>query len=235
MNRPINRLLAALPYKDYQRLCPHLELIELSQYEILYSVGKPYKYAYFPNQSIIFSMAIMENGSPTDIGVIGNEGMLGLPIILNTSDTKFTAIVQVSGYGYRIAAEHLQEELSHQEALKNILMCYVQTRIIQLGQTAACNHHHSLEQRFARWLLTVRDNIQQDEFWLSYESISQVLGVCYITAAEIVEKIQRTGIIDIHQGKVEILDHQALEKATCECYQVIKKWSTISHKTHLRS
>ncbi len=226
-NRPINRLLAALPEADYQCLYPYLELIELPQDKILHNVGECYKYAYFPSHSIVFSMAIMENGSATDIGVVGNEGMLGLPIVLGSSYTNFNAIVQVGGSGYRIAAGDLQSELNRQGALKTILMRYVQTRIVQLGQTAACNQYHSLEQRFACWLLTVGDNLQQDEFQLTYESISQILGVCYIRSAEIAEKIQRKGIIDICSANIKIINRLALEKVACECYQVIKKWSDI--------
>ena len=122
LNKPINRLLAALSIGDYQRLYPHLELVELPQHKILYSVGKCHEYAYFPNHSIIFSMAMMDNGSTTEIGVIGNEGMVGLPIILNTGYTNSTAIVQVGGDGYRISAKQLQSELDREGALKTLLM-----------------------------------------------------------------------------------------------------------------
>ena len=126
LEQPVNRLLAALPTEDYQRLVPNLEAVELPQHKIIYHAGEDYKYAYFPSHSIVSSVAIMENGSTTEIGVIGNEGMIGLPIILETNYTNSTAIVQVGGGGYRIAAERLQEEMNRHGALKRLLMRYVQ-------------------------------------------------------------------------------------------------------------
>lgn len=220
-NNPINRLLAALPAEDYQRLSPHLEAVELPQHKILFHAGEHYKYAYFPSHAIVSSVAILENGATTEIGVIGNEGMVGLPIILETSYTSSTAIVQVGGDGYRLAATRLQEELNRQGALKTLLMRYVQARIIQLGQTAACNRHHNLEQRFARWLLTVGDNIQQDEFQLTQEFISQMLGVRRTGVTEVASKFQKADIIHYKRGLIRIVSREKLEKCTCECYRLI--------------
>lgn len=114
LTKPINRLLAALPTEDYQRILPYLESVELPQHKILYHAGEHYDYAYFPSHSIVSTVAIMENGSTTEIGVIGNEGMVGLPIILDTSYTNSTAIVQVGNGGYRLAAKRLQEEFNRQ-------------------------------------------------------------------------------------------------------------------------
>lgn len=223
LNPPINRLLAALPPEEYQRLCPHLQPVELRQHKILYHAGQHYEYAYFPCHSIVSTVAIMENGSTTEIGVIGNEGMVGLPIILDTSYTNSTAIVQVGNGGHRIAAEQLQEELNHQGALKRLLMRYVQARIIQLGQTAACNRYHNVEQRFARWLLTVRDSIQKDEFQLTQEFISQMLGVRRTGVTEVASKFQKAGIIQYKRGLIRIISQEKLEVATCECYRLIAK------------
>ena len=221
LNKPINRLLAALPTEDYQRLLPHLQPVELPQHQILYHAGEDYDYAYFPYHSIVSTVAIMENGSTTEIGVIGNEGMVGLPIILNTGYTNSTAIVQVSGDGCKISARRLQEEIERGGVLKRLLMRYIQARFIQLGQTAACNRYHTLEQRFARWLLSVRDNIQKDEFQLTQEFISQMLGVRRTGVSEIAAKFQKAGIIQYKRGFIRITSPQQLEAATCECYQLI--------------
>ena len=125
LDKPINRLLAALPTEEYQRLCPHLQPVELPQYKVLYHAGENYDYAYFPSYSIVSTVAIMKDGSTTEIGVIGNEGMVGLPIILDTSYTNSTAIVQVGDGGYRIAAGRLQEEIERGGALKYLLMRYI--------------------------------------------------------------------------------------------------------------
>ena len=221
LNKPVNRLSAALPTQDYQRLVPNLEAVELPQHKIIYHAGEDYKYAYFPNHSIVSSVAIMENGSTTEIGVIGNEGMIGLPIILETGYTNSTDIVQVGDGGYRISAGRLKEEINRHGALHRLLMRYIQARIIQLGQTAACNRYHTVEQRFARWLLTVRDNIQQDEFNLTQEFISQMLGVRRTGVTEVASQFQKEGIIEYKRGFIRIVSAQKLEAATCECYQLI--------------
>ena len=223
LNKPINRLLAALPTEDYQRLCPHLEPIELPQYRILYHAGEDYNYAFFPSYAIVSSVAIMQNGSTTEIGVIGNEGMVGLPVILDTGYTNSTAIVQVGDGGYRIAAKKLREEIDRHGALKRLLMRYIQARIIQLGQTAACNRYHTVEQRFARWLLTVRDNIQKDEFQLTQEFISQMLGVRRTGVTEVANRFQKAGIIQYKRGFIRIVSSQKLEATTCECYSLIER------------
>ena len=223
LNKPINRLLAALPDEEYQRLYPHLEPVELSQYQILYNAGEDYHYAYFPSYSIVSTVAIMEDGSTTEIGVIGNEGMVGLPIILGTGYTNSTALVQVGDGGYRIAAEQLQEEMRRNGMLRDLMMRYVQARIIQLGQTSACNRYHNIEQRFARWLLTIRDNMQQDEFQLTQEFISQMLGVRRTGVSEIAAKFQKAGIIRYKRGLIKIVSNKKLEAATCECYWLIAK------------
>ena len=223
MNKPVNRLLAALPTEDYQRLYPHLEPVELTQNKILYHAGENYKYAYFPSHLIVSTVAIMEDGSTTEIGIIGNEGMVGLPIILNTGYTNSTAVVQVGGNGDRIAAEHLKSELDRQGALKCLLMRYTQARIIEVGQTAACNRYHNLEQRFARWLLTLRDNLQQDEFGLTQEFISQMLGVRRTGVTEVANKFKKADIIHYQRGLIRIVSQEKLEAHACECYWLIAK------------
>lgn len=221
LTKPSNRLLATLPTEVYQRLLPYLEPVELPQHKIIYCAGDNYDYAYFPTNAVISSVAIMENGSTTEIGVIGKEGMVGIPIILNTDYTNSTAIVQVGGNGYRISAIRLKEELNRHEALHTLLMRYVQARIIQLGQTAACNSHHKIEQRFARWLLTVRDSIQADEFKLTQEFISQMLGVRRSGVTVIASQFQEAGIIEYRRGFIRIVSNERLEATACECYQLI--------------
>ncbi len=222
-NKPVNRLLAALPTEDYQSLSPHLEPIKLTQHQVLFYAGEEYKYAYFPSHSIVSTIVTMEDGSTTEIGVIGNEGMVGLPIILNTSCTNSTAIVQVADNGYRITAKQLKEEFERQGALNYLLMRYIQARIIEVGQIAACNRYHHLEQRFARWLLTLRDNIQQDEFQLTQEFISQMLGVRRTGVTEVASKFQKAGIINYKRGLIRIVSHEKLEAHACECYGLIAK------------
>jgi CRP-like cAMP-binding protein len=219
--KPINRLLAALPTEAYQRLCPHLQAVTLSQHQVLYNPGEEYEYAYFPSHSIVSTVAIMENGSTTEIGIIGNEGMVGLPIIFDTGYTSSAAIVQIGNGGFKISSRQLQKELNRNEELKRLLMRYVQARIIELGQIAACNRYHNVEQRFARWLLTVRDNIQKDEFQLTQEFISQMLGVRRTGVSEVAHRFQQAGIIKYKRGAISILSQEKLLASSCECYKLI--------------
>ncbi len=223
LSKPVNRLLAALPTEDYQRLYHHLEPVKLPQNKILYNAGEDYKYAYFPSHSIVSTVAIMEDGSTTEIGIIGNEGMVGLPIILNTNYTNSTAIVQVGNGGHRITAERLKAEFDRQGALNCLLMRYIQARIIEVGQTAACNRYHNLEQRFARWLLALRDNLQQDEFQLTQKFISQMLGVRRTGVTEIASNFKKADIIHYQRGVIRIVSHEKLEAHACECYWLIAK------------
>ncbi|HEY9769126.1 MAG TPA: Crp/Fnr family transcriptional regulator [Coleofasciculaceae cyanobacterium] len=220
-SKPINRLLGALPSESYQRLCPHLQPIELPQHKILYNPGENYDHAYFPSHSIVSTVAILENGSTTEIGVIGNEGMVGLPIILNTGYTNSAAIVQAGNSGLRISARRLQQEIDRDGELKRLLMRYVQARIIEVGQIAACNRYHCIEQRFARWLLTVRDRIQKDQFQLTQEFISQMLGVRRTGVSEVASKFQQAGMIKYKRGNINIISQEKLVASSCECYELI--------------
>ena len=221
LERPVNRLLAALPQQIYDSLLPNLKPVELPQHKILFHAGDEYDYAYFPSYAIVSTVAIMENGSTTEIGVIGNEGMVGLPIILDTSYTNSTAIVQVGNGGYRISASRLRQAMEQYPELKRLLMRYVQARIIELGQTAACNRYHNLEQRFARWLLTVSNSIQKDEFQLTQEFIAQMIGMRRSRVSIIAGEFQRRGIIRYSRGKIKIISQEKLEELTCECYLLI--------------
>lgn len=223
LDEPVNQLLAILPDETYQRLCQHLQPVKLPQQQILYNPGDEYEYAYFPSQAMISSVVIMKDGSTTEIGVVGKEGMIGLPIILDTSYAlNSTVIVQVSGDGLKIAAKELQKEFRRHEELYNILMRYVQARIIQISQTAACNRCHKIEQQFARWLLIVSDSIGKDEFQLTQEFISQMLGVRRSGVTEIANKFQKANIIHYKRGKIKIIDREKLEEYSCECYQLVK-------------
>ncbi|WP_319422230.1 Crp/Fnr family transcriptional regulator [Pleurocapsa sp. FMAR1] len=223
LSKPVNRLLATLPTEDYQHLFPYLEPVKLTQNEILYNAGEDYKYAYFPSHSIVSTVAIMENGSTMEIGIIGNEGMVGLPIILNTGYTNSTAMVQVGGNGYRIPALRLKAEFNRQGALNCLLMRYIQARIIEVGQIAACNRYHNLEQRFACWLLMLRDSLQQDEFGLTQKFISQMLGVRRTGVTEVANKFKKADIIHYQRGLIRIVSQEKLEAHACECYWLIAK------------
>ena len=221
--KPTNFLLAALPDEVYQRLCVHLEIVKLPQHQVLYHAGDRFRYAYFPSNAIISSVAIMENGSIAEIGVIGNEGMVGLPIFLKTDYiVNSSLVVQIGGSGYRIAAEELLEESACYEVLQDLLKRYIQARIIQISQTAACNSYHKIEQRFARWLLMVRNRLQTDEIRLTQEFIAQMLGVQRSGVSEIAARFQREGIIQYRRGLIRIISLKKLKNYSCECYELVE-------------
>ena len=219
----INWLLATLPDEVYQRLNAHLELVDLPQHKVLYYPGDRFEYAYFPTKSIISKVAIMEDGSTAEIGIIGNEGMVGMPIMLKTDYmVNSSLIVQVGGNGYRIAAEKLREELDRHGVLQDLLTRYIQARIIQISQTAACNSYHKIEQRFARWLLTVRDRLQENEFHLTQEFIAQMLGVRRSGVTEVAGKFQKEDIIRYSRGSIQIVSPERLKTHSCECYELVE-------------
>ena len=220
-DKVVNRLLAALPPEEYQNLSPYIEQVELPQGKIIYQGFEECDYAYFPGYAIISIVAIMDNGSTTEIGVVGNEGMVGLPIVLGAGFNPTHTVVQVGGGGYRLPADILKAEFDRQGMLYRLLMRYVQARLVQVGQTAACNRHHNLEQRFARWLLMVRYNLQRDEFYLTQEFIAQMLGVRRTGVTEVASKFQKLGIISYKRGLIQIIDVQQLEISACECYELI--------------
>jgi len=221
-NKPNNRLLAALSQEANQRLSPHLQQVELPQREILYRPGEECNYAYFPSHSVISSVAIVDDGSATEIGIIGSEGMIGLPIILGTDYTLNTfAIVQIGDGGYKIAAQKLREEFNRQAELYRLLMHYIQARIVQISQTAACNRYHTVEQRLARWLLMVSDSIQKEEFQLTQKFISQMLGVRRSGVSVAASKFQQADIIRYSRGSIKIISHKKLEASSCKCYDLV--------------
>lgn len=221
--KPVNCLLANLPDELYQRLSVHLELVELPQHKVLYHPGDRFEYAYFPISSVVSNVATMENGSTVEIGLIGKEGMVGLPIIFRTDYIISSSwVVQLGGNGLRITAQKLQKEIEQSEILHDFLMRYVQGHIIQISQTAACNSYHKIEQRFARWLLLVRDSIQKDKFYLTQEFIAQMLGVRRSGVTEVASKFQKAGIIHYNRGLIQINSHEQLESYSCECYKLVK-------------
>ncbi len=164
-----NQILAALPDREYQRLIPNLELVTLSNRQVLYDIGQKIKYVYFPHQALVSFLSLLEDGSTTEVGTIGKDGMVGLPVCWGGNSTNIQAIVRIPGYAMRMKAEQLKTEFDRPCALQRLLLLYTQALFSQVAQTAACNRHHTVEQRLARWLLTAQDRIEADELVLTQE------------------------------------------------------------------
>lgn len=221
--RPINQILAALPKSEYQIIAPHLKPVDLTSGEILSEPNQSIAEIYFPQRAMISLVSIMMDGSTTEIGIVGNEGMIGLPAILGGNSTISCSIVQVSGSALQVPAEIIQQEFLRGGKLQQILLLYIQASLTQVSQSAACNRQHRIEERLARWLLSVRDCVLHNEIHLTQEFIANMLGTRRSGVTVAAGILQQAGIIRYSRGKITILDRQALEDTSCECYRTIQK------------
>jgi CRP-like cAMP-binding protein len=218
----VNRLLAALPEAEYQRLIPHLERVPLSVKQVLYDVGELIEYVYFPHQSIVSALSTMEDGSMVEVGLVGNDGVIGIPAALGDNIATTTAIVQVPDSAMRMKASLLKSEFQRGGSFQSLLLRYMQAQHAFVSQNAACNRLHYLEGRLARWLLLVCDRLESNELPLTHEFMAQMLGVRRAGVTEAANMLQHSGLIRYTRGKVTILNRQELEAASCECYEIIK-------------
>ncbi|WP_016953100.1 Crp/Fnr family transcriptional regulator [Anabaena sp. PCC 7108] len=220
--RSKNKLLAALPKSDFEHLAPHLELVSLSSGQNIFEAEEPIKYIYFPETAVISLLCIMDNGSSVEVGLVSKEGMAGIPVILGDDITNITANAQVPGNALRIDADQVKTEFDRGGAIQNLLLRYVKTVYIEIAQSAACNRLHTLEERLSRWLLTVADRLHSDEFPLTQEFISHMLGVRRSGVTVAANTLSKAGMINYHRGNIKIINREALEESSCECYKVIK-------------
>ena len=217
-----NRLLAALPATEYERLLPHLELVPMPLGEVLYESGGRLHHVYFPTTSIVSLLYVLENGASAEIAVVGNEGILGISLFMGGETTPSRALVQSAGFGYRLKSQLLKQEFDRAGPMLRLLLRYTQALITQMTQTAVCNRHHSVEQQLCRWLLLSLDRLPSDEVSMTQELIANMLGVRREGVTEAAGKLQRAGLIRYSRGRIEVLDRPGLEKAVCECYAVVK-------------
>jgi len=218
----VNQLLAALPTEEYQRLIPHLENVKLTSGEVLCEPGETMTEVYFPTLAMISLVSIMENGSTTEISLVGKEGMVGLPVFLGGYSTTSRAIVQIEGTALKLNGNILKNEFSKGGELQRLLLLYTQALFTQASQNAACNRQHNIEERLARWLLTARDCVMKDELHLTQEFISQMLGTRRSGVTVAAGTLQQAGMIRYTRGKISILNPEALNHTACECYRVIQ-------------
>jgi CRP-like cAMP-binding protein len=218
-----NRLLELLSPADLARLRPHLESISFAYRQSLYEAGKPIDSVYFPVTGVASLVNTMASGAAAEVGTIGNEGMVGLPIILGDGIAPTSVYVQVPGSGWRLPAKVLHGELSRSESTRTVLLHYVHAFFNQVAQSAACNHFHHIEQRCCRWLLMTHDRVQSDKFLLTQEFLGMMLGVRRSSVTEAASKLKQLKLIDYQRGNVTILNRRGLEQHACECYAVSKK------------
>jgi CRP-like cAMP-binding protein len=217
-----NRLLAAFPSAEFERLSPHLELVAMPLGEALYESGGKLEHVYFPTTSIVSLLYVLENGASAEIAVVGNEGILGISLFMGGETTPSRAVIQSAGHGYRLKAHLLKEEFNRAGPVLQLLLRYTQALITQMTQTAVCNRHHSIDQQLSRWLLLSLDRLSSDEITMTQELIANMLGVRREGVTEAAGNLQRAGVIRYTRGRIEVLDRPALEKAVCECYSVVR-------------
>jgi len=218
-----NKLLAALPAAEFDRLFKHLELVALPLGQALYESGGQLQHVYFPTDSIVSLLYVMENGSSAEIAVVGNEGILGIALFMGGETTPSRAVVQSAGYGYRLKAEWLKLEFNRGGPVMHLLLRYTQALLTQMAQTAVCNRHHSVEQQLCRWLLLSIDRLPTNDLTMTQELIANMLGVRREGVTEAAGKLQRAGLIRYTRGRISVIDRPGLEHEVCECYAVVRK------------
>ncbi|MCC5856018.1 MAG: Crp/Fnr family transcriptional regulator [Idiomarina sp.] len=217
-----NYLLNALSGELMARLTPHLQLIELPLGSAIYEAGDKLHHAYFPTNSIISLLYVMENGDSAEISVIGNDGVLGTSLFLGGDSTAHRAVVQSAGSAYRVPASILKAEFARDSHFRALLLSYTQSLMTQMAQTGVCNRHHSVDQQLCRWLLLSLDRIPSNVLTMTQELIANMLGVRREGVSVAAGKLQKLGIIEYHRGKLTINDRVKLEARCCECYEVVK-------------
>ncbi|GAP94500.1 Crp/Fnr family transcriptional regulator [Leptolyngbya sp. NIES-2104] len=222
MSPPTNQLLAALSSGDYERLTSFLETVTLSSGQVLYEPNQSIDSAYFPTTAVIAHLNLMESGREVETALIGNEGMIGVPLVLGTDRIPMRAIVQIPGTAFRISAKALLSELNANRSLQSLLLRYVQTLMGQIAQNLTCMQLHSTQERCCYLLLLLQDRIGTPDLILTQELLARMVGVRRDRISEIIAILERAGLIDHQRGRVTILDRCGLESAACDCYRILR-------------
>ena len=213
-----SNLLAAIPGKEFQRLQAMCEPVTLRLGEQIYKTDGRIRHVYFPGTSLLSLMAQADDQLAVEVGLVGREGMLGVPLILGHRISSISATVQVTGSAIRIAADPFCEEFRNSTALQRVLYLYTNTLMAQISRTAACNRFHMLEQRLARWLLMTHDRVMSDHFRITHEFLSHVLGVRRVGVTKAAQILQMRHLISYSRGDIQVLDRAGLEATACQCY-----------------
>ncbi len=218
-----NRLLAALPAAEFERVAANLELVPLLLGDVLYEPGLQMTYAYFPTTAIASLHYVVESGESVETAGVGNEGVVGVSLFLGGDTTTGSAVVHTAGLAYRLEREILKEEFERAGAMCSLLLRYTQALATHISQTAACNRHHFVEQQLSRWLLGILDRVPSGEITMTQELIASVLGVRREGITEAAGQLQLAGFIQYRRGHISVLQRSGLETRACECYGALKR------------
>lgn len=216
-----NRILAALPHQEFRRIEPNLESVYLEKGKVVYLTGDRIRHVYFPVSGLLSLLSATETGSTVEVAMVGNEGTVGLPALLNKGMIPYEVTVQISVEAFRIKSEVLQQEFDRGEGLQELMLDYVQVLIAQIAQLSVCNRFHTIEKALSRWLLVAQDRVNTDCLNLTQENISNALGVPRTGVTMAAGALQRAGLIRYSRGKIVILDRARLEASSCECYRIL--------------
>ena len=216
-----NALLAALPRKEYLGLLEDLENANLAFGDVLYETGETVRYVFFPNDSLISLLTVVDPQHALDVGMVGREGMVGISYALGLRRSPVRALVHGAGTAMRMSASRFRIQFRQSERLQRLVHLHTQTLLSQIAQTAACNRFHMIEARLARWLLMTRDRLGKTEFRLTHEFLSEMLGVRRVGVTNAAHALKLRHLIDYHRGDISIVDSVGLEASACSCYRRI--------------
>lgn len=216
-----NCLLSSLTAEEHTRLLPSMRQVTLPLGHVLYECGERLDYAYFPTTCVVSCLYTMRNGSIAEVGLVGNDGVIGISLFLGGGNMTHQAVAQIGGHALKISSKALQEEFARGGPLQHILLRYTQALITQISQTAVCNRLHSLEQRLCRWLLLCHDRVNGTEILMTQEFIANMLGGRRESVTVAAGRLQDAGLIHYSRAHIKIIDRKGLEAAVCECYKVV--------------
>jgi CRP-like cAMP-binding protein len=219
-----NRILLSISDRDYSSLRPHLEFVSLPNHLILHEAGGKLEFAYFPNQGLISLVVVMKDGGTAEAGIVGNEGFTGTLAAVGLSRSPLQAVVQITGDGFRVGIEALQNALVSAPPFQLILSRYAAIRGMQVAQTAACNRLHDIEQRLARWLLMTQDRVDSASLPITHDFLATMLGTDRSSVSLAASGLQKKNVIEYTRGAVKIVNRKKLEASACECYGVIQQY-----------
>ena len=218
-----NHLLGALSDGILLRWLPHLEYVDIPLGEVLYESGQTASFVYFPIAAVVSLLYVMENGASAEIAVVGDEGMVGIFLVMGDGSTTSRALVQSAGAAIQMPSKEFKKEFNRSAVVQHLMLRYTQALITQMTQTAVCNRHHSLDQQLCRWLLLSLDRLRGDELVMTQELIAKMLGVRRESVHEAARKLQDAGLIQYARGHIHVLDRKELERRSCEGYATVKR------------
>jgi len=217
-----NHLLDAIPKIEWARFAPNLVKVSLGLGDVIYEPGSAQPYVYFPTDSIVSLLYVLEDGSSAEIAIVGNEGLVGISLFMGGGTTPSRAVVQSAGHAYRMEAKFIRDEFVLAGPVQQLFLRYTQAMLTQMGQTAVCNRHHSVDQQLCRWLLMSLDRLPTNDLTMTHDLIANMLGVRREGVTQAAGKLQRAGVINYQRGQITVLDRPKLERMACECYEVVR-------------